>query len=90
LLGTIPIFILEGEAPLLKQDIIEKRLNNNNKALTKNNVIVRRRLNSLQKQVSINFIIYHLNTHNIKKMFYVYCMLELENAAQVLNEPLSC
>lgn len=52
LVGAIPIFILEGEAPQLKQSTMDKRLNgnNNNKAPTKNN-IVRKRLNSLQKQV---------------------------------------
>lgn len=52
LVGAIPIFVLEGEAPQLKQIIMEKRINiNNNKAPT-NNKIVRKRLNLLQKQVS--------------------------------------
>lgn len=52
LVGAIPIFVLEGEAPQLKQNTIEKRIYRNNKAPIKNNV-VRKRLNLLQKQVSI-------------------------------------
>jgi len=52
LVGAIPIFVFEGEAPRLKQSTIEKRIHGNNKAPTKNNV-VRKRLNLLQKQVSI-------------------------------------
>lgn len=53
LVGAIPIFVLEGEAPQLKQNTIEKRLIRNNKIPTTSNV-VRKRLNSLQKQVSEN------------------------------------
>lgn len=53
LVGVIPIFVLEGEAPQLKQNTIEKRLIRNNKTPTTSNV-VRKRLNSLQKQVSEN------------------------------------
>lgn len=66
LCGAIPIFVLEGEAPQLKYDVIEKRINGNNKAPTKKNVI-RKRLNSLQKQVSvdINVIILKLKIHSL-------------------------
>jgi len=52
LIGAIPIFVLDGEAPVLKYGAIEKRINGN-KAPIKTN-IVRKRLNSLQKQVSLN------------------------------------
>lgn len=55
LVGAIPIFVLEGEAPQLKQNTIEKRLIRNNKIpTTSNSNVVRKRLNSLQKQVSEN------------------------------------
>lgn len=50
LIGAIPIFVLEGEAPKLKHNIIEKRLNGNIRAPVMKN-IVRKRLNTLQKQV---------------------------------------
>lgn len=53
LVGATPIFVLEGEAPQLKQNTIENRLIRNNKIPTTCNVI-RKRLNSLQKQVSEN------------------------------------
>jgi len=55
LIGAIPIFVLDGEPPLLKYDTIEKRINGN-KAPIKTNII-RKRLNSLQKQVSIDLMI---------------------------------
>lgn len=55
LIGAIPIFVLEGEAPQLKQAIIKKRINVNNNKVPTNN-IVRKRLNLLQKQVSVNYI----------------------------------
>lgn len=55
LIGAIPIFVLDGEPPLLKYGAIEKRVNGN-KAPIKTN-IVRKRLNSLQKQVSLDLII---------------------------------
>lgn len=55
LIGAIPIFVLEGEAPQLKRAVIEKRINVNNNKVPTNN-IVRKRINLLQKQVSINYI----------------------------------
>jgi len=55
LIGAIPIFVLDGEPPLLKYSAIEKRINGN-KAPIKTNII-RKRLNSLQKQVSIDLMI---------------------------------
>lgn len=55
LIGVIPIFVLDGEAPLLKYGAIEKRINGN-KAPTKTH-IVRKRLNSFQKQVSIDLML---------------------------------
>jgi len=55
LIGAIPIFVLDGEPPLLKYGTIEKRINGN-KAPIKTNII-RKRLNSLQKQVSIDLMI---------------------------------
>lgn len=61
LIGAIPIFILEGEAPQLKQVTIEKRINGNNNENPKNNIIVRKRLNLLQKQVSV---------HRLKKISF--------------------
>lgn len=54
LIGAIPIFVLEGDAPQLKLVTIEKRLNINTEAPAKNN-IVRKRLNTLQKQVRHKF-----------------------------------
>lgn len=55
LIGAIPIFVLDGEPPLLKYGTIEKRINGS-KAPIKTNII-RKRLNSLQKQVSIDLMI---------------------------------
>lgn len=54
LIGAIPIFVLDGDAPQLKLVTIEKRLNINTEAPAKNN-IVRKRLNTLQKQVRHKF-----------------------------------
>ncbi|XP_026806893.1 flap endonuclease GEN [Rhopalosiphum maidis] len=76
LIGVIPIFVLDGEAPLLKYGAIEKRINGN-KAPTKTH-IVRKRLNSFQKQCE--FLL------NIMGVTCVYSPGEAEQLCAILNK----
>ncbi|XP_060835112.1 flap endonuclease GEN [Rhopalosiphum padi] len=76
LIGVIPIFVLDGEAPLLKYGTIEKRINGN-KAPTKTH-IVRKRLNSFQKQCE--FLL------NIMGVTCVYSPGEAEQLCAILNK----
>ncbi|XP_060873561.1 flap endonuclease GEN [Metopolophium dirhodum] len=76
LIGAIPIFVLDGEPPLLKYGTIEKRINGN-KAPIKTNII-RKRLNSLQKQCELLL--------NIMGVTCVYSHGEAEQLCAILNE----
>lgn len=76
LIGAIPIFVLDGEAPLLKYGAIEKRINGN-KAPIKTHV-VRKRLNSFQKQCELLL--------NIMGVTCVYSPGEAEQLCAILNK----
>ncbi|XP_025200193.1 flap endonuclease GEN isoform X2 [Melanaphis sacchari] len=76
LIGVIPIFVLDGEAPLLKYGAIEKRIGGNKGSMKTH--IVRKRLNSFQKQCELLL--------NIMGVTCVYSPGEAEQLCAILNK----